>query len=106
MTQFPWLFPYPDNSESILDKEVEDESDKAYEREDSNASSLPWLCFIQLFLCNSSEKECMCDSRSSTSLQNIIPQLSQGTSELCHVHGDGIIILDAGLKAHITSAPL
>ena len=41
---------HPDDAQSVLDKEIEHESDDTDEGEDSNASALPSLGLIQFLL--------------------------------------------------------
>ena len=43
---------YPYDPKSILDEEVEDESDHTDEGEDSNTCAFPCLRLVQLLLCN------------------------------------------------------
>ena len=43
---------YPNNPKSILDEEVEDESDHTDEGQNGDAGTFPCLSLVQLLLCN------------------------------------------------------
>ena len=88
---------YPDNSECILDKEVEYECDDTDEGEDGDPRTLPSLRLVQLLTGDSPAQTVMRTgwTRELTLLQNIIPQLAQCSSQLLHVEIDGVVVLES-----------
>ena len=88
---------YPDNSECILDKEVEYECDDTDEGEDGDPGTLPSLRLVQLLTGDSPAQTVMRTgwTRELTILQNIIPQLAQCSSQLLHVEIDGVVVLES-----------
>ena len=66
---------YPDNSECILDEEVEDEGDDTDEGEDGDPGALPGLRLVQLLASHGPAQPLMRTGRTTdlTVLQNIVP---------------------------------
>ena len=100
---------YPYDPKSILDEEVEDESDHTDEGENGDACTFPCLRLVQLLLCNIPKPSVIISIPLTSDVchpQYVVPELPQGAPQLLHVEVDGVVILQSAANVRTVLAEI